>query len=233
MLAQTACYEGWQPPKGPGNGPSPGTPPSGIKPLAYVLFQPILMDAGAMSDASCFPKTGIKDFKDAEWSLRINAISAALAQVADQVFTNTVLIGASDCDAVTGIAAAALDSAPWGSNPPPTDDPQGRPLVHLKAAFWEGEPTAAPTAVETTTDWAAWSDLIQKGVNARSLHYFVISNPTNGHFSQWESKLPGDVELTGTPIDTVNPTQAGIEARAALISSDTATLTQWIQEHAL
>lgn len=233
LLALTAqgCYEGWDDYKQSGvptPAPPPPPPPPAAKPIGYLLFEPISMGADAMSNTTCFPQTGFAQFKSAEWSERIASIQTALMTIADTVVTQAVTVGADDCTTLAAIQAQAITQTPWGTNASPESDTSGKPEVELTAAFWEPEPALTPPGPVVAPSWAGWQTLINEGRDAGSLHYFVISNPSNGYFTSWASQLSASTTLSGTPINQVDPTQNGITARDALVAKDTAALITWI-----
>ncbi len=206
--------------------PTPEIPDVAI--YSYILFQPISMSAGALASPSCFPDTTIRDFKKVEWEQRISAMTTALASMTDKLVVNSINISAADCNIMTNVNLAALSNAPWDPEDPPTQDPAGRAAIHIKAGFWDGEPIASPSAFVKRENWTGWANLATQGQNVGSAHYFVISNATNGYFSEWRDALSVTSYLEGTPIDTVDPTAAGITARTETIANDTEAFTEWM-----
>jgi hypothetical protein len=230
-IALTGCYEGWTPPPAGSAPPSPSTTPSppAAKPIGYVLFEPITMDTDAIQSDTCFPRSGIRQFRTNEWSERIASITTALGNLADTVESVPINVPAADCGTLASVQAAAVASTPWGSAPSPESAPSGTVLLHLTAVFWDGGPTTSPPSVVPAVDWVPWQTLKGEGLNAKSLSYFVLSDPDSGYFASWQQAEPAGTSLTGTPINQVDPTAAGITARDALVTSDTAALMQWIQ----
>lgn len=220
------CYEGWETETVAGPlEPEPG--PTPIKPVYYILYQPIYLNAGALNDPGCFSEDGVRVYRENEWASRSAALQKALTDLADKVVTIDLGVSADDCDTLIGIRTSATASEPWGADAPGTD-PLGRPLIHVKAVFYDGEPQTTPPSVVKREDWEAFQDLIFAGRDARSRHYFVLANPDDGYFSEWRQSLDEEVRLDGTPIDDVDPTPDGISNRDSVIAADTATFSSWL-----
>ena len=229
------CYEGWTPPSQSGT-PAPPSPPSPpgppAKALGYLLFEPITMAANAIQSDTCFPATGIRTFRSNEWTERISQLTTALGNIASTLETVPIDVDASDCTTLATVQAAAVNSTPWGSDPSPESDTSGKPLIHLKAVFWESQPATTPPAAVMATDWAAWQALEAAGRSAKSLTYFVLSDGSSGYFTTWQNAQPPAQTMSGTPINQVDPTSAGITARDSTVASDTAALVAWVQGQA-
>ncbi|MGE0173756.1 MAG: hypothetical protein AB7T49_13245 [Oligoflexales bacterium] len=233
-LLLSGCYEGWEykgkngrTPDGP-DGPEPEPVD---KKYAYILFEPFVMASDAIADTSCFPDQSIALFRSTEWELRISSITSALEQLAETVVVSQQNVTAADCNTVAIARSRSLEVEPWGSQTAPTQDPLDRPFLHLKAAFWEGDPAQNPDfIVDADNHWTAWMDLTAQGWQTLSLNYFVITDRNNGFFSLWETEVPSDLRQTGTEIEPVNPTQEGIDERNQTIADDTGELSIWLQQ---
>jgi hypothetical protein len=226
----TSCYEGWNYGKGGNNTlrpPEPGPVPA-AKRIAYILFEAFLLDGTAMADARCFPDAALRQFRSNEWSSRIASASTALEKIAVKVVTVQRGITLSDCQKLERISNAAIDPAPWGGSESPVQDSEGRSTVHLKAVFWQGDPALAVPTNVTRDDWLAWRTLKTGGLNALSLHYFVVVDSDEGYFSNWRNA--GKSVLDGEVIDPVNPTAEGISQREMVINRDTTRLANWVLE---
>ena len=228
------CYEGWEktPAKSKSPNVSPGPSVPATKPFAYILFEPISLTAAAAADATCLANIGIASFKTAEWSERIESMTSMLEGLTDTLVTNPVQVGTGDCTKLAAIKAASLDSAPWGANQSPLNSTSEKKLVHLRAAFWDGEPPAAPPASVLADPWAGWSSLESGGLPGVSLSYFVLSHSSGGYFSQWSAAIAKATKLSGTAIDQVDPTEAGIAERAATIKADSEAMSVWLRTKA-
>ena len=228
-VLSTGCYEGWDVPQVKTGSPAPKrTVPVATRTFAYILFQPITMSAGAVASDTCFPASGLRQYRSNEWSMRVDSIGAALQALADTVTVVPIQISASDCTKLAAVQAAALDTQPWGTANSPADVTGDRAVVHLKAAFWEGDPGLTPPDVVATQEWAAWQTLRDSGKPAFSRLYTVIStNTASGYFSEWLGKAGPN--LKGTSIDQVDPSNSGIAARQTRVSSDTDALVTWLQ----
>lgn len=222
----SGCYEGWEAETVAGP-VDPGPEPKPIKPIYYILYQPIYLNAGAITDDDCFDKTGVREYRQNEWSLRSASLQQAMGDLAENVVTADLGVSADDCETMQGVRNAAIASAPWGSEEPGTDA-LGRPIIHVKAVFYDGEPQTSPPSVVTSEHWEAFDELVISGRDARSRHYFVIANSDDGYFSEWRNKLSEDVRLDGTPIDNVDPTPDGLDNRNDVIASDTANFSSWL-----
>lgn len=229
LLAPASCYEGWDAENygGPRDGeeqPSPST-----KPIYYILYQPIYLNQSGINDDTCFSQTDVREFRQNEWASRSAALQKAMNELADVVVVSDLGVSADDCETLTLLWNAALSRNPWGSDAPGTD-PLGRPLIHVKAVFYDGEPLTSPPAAVTREHWAAFDDLAVAGVNVRSRHYFVLANPVGSYFSEWWNALPRETSRFGTSIDAVDPTPDGIKERDRIIEADTADFSSWLIE---
>ncbi len=222
-----SCYDGWDDRDGSSAAtPNIPTDPEATKPLYIVVFEPINLSNSAAADSSCFGATGTSQFRITEWSTRIAAATEALKMVADNVTVVPRAITTSDCTTLTAVETAAAASDPGSVRSYP-DDPLDRPIVHLKAVFWDTDVGGTFTLVVETPHWAAWRTLRGRGRPAVSLHYFSVSNPTTGHFAHWKASTDSKIVKTATAINTVDPTDAGTRARTATASSDALTLANW------
>lgn len=234
LLAQvtSSCYDGWDDSGGSSSStPNIPTDPEATKPLYIVLFEPIYLSTSAASDASCFGATGTNQFRTNEWVTRIYDAEIALKKVADNVAVVPRAITTADCSALAAVETAAADSDPGSVNSYP-DDPLDRPIVHLKAVFWDTDVGGTFTPVVETPHWAAWRALRTRGRPAVSLHYFSVSNATTGHFAHWQSVISATLVKTATAINTIDPTDAGTSARAATASLDALALANWTAQTA-
>jgi hypothetical protein len=210
------CYEGWDYDRSGGPEDSePPTPPE-PKPISYILFQPIFPTATGIQSGLCGVDANFLEYRKNEWAERIAAAAVALREIAETVVESEIPV--SDCSDMHDVEAAPLDLAPWGSGAAPEQDPAGRSEVHLKAIFWDGDVGLTPGGLVTSPDWTVWANLISGGRNARSMHYFVHSNSTNGYVSSWVVRT----SLAGTTIDSPNPSAAGIAVPARLDLARTA-----------
>jgi hypothetical protein len=226
----SGCYEGWDESQQQVPPELPQTPTP--KAIAYLLLQPIQFDAGAMADPDCFPKVGLREFRTTEWSMRLAAAQDALVKLADVLVTNPVSIGRADCAKLDGVTRAATSQAPWGDGSAPTDDPLGRAVVHLTLAFSEEEPAITPAAAVTANPWSAFQKLAARGIRVVSLRSFDVSNGGAGYYTDWRTALATADKRDATPIDDVDPTEAGKAAREARIEVDTEDLAAWVLESA-
>lgn len=222
----SGCYEGWESDNVAGP-VDPGPGPISTKPIFYILYQPIYLSAGAVADDTCFDKTGVRDYRKNEWSLRSTSLQQAMGDIAEKVVTIDLGVNADDCTTLQGVRNSAIASAPWGTDGPGTDA-LGRPVIHVKAVFYDGEPQLSPPSVVTREHWEAIDEMVVSGRNARSRHYFVIANADDGYFSEWRNALTDDVRLDGTSIDNVDPTPDGLDNRNDVISADTANFSSWL-----
>lgn len=234
FLSPTACYEGWEDPTvaSPSDqNPSAPTPsPPSPKLYSYILFTSIRLDPSALSNPTCFPSADIKDFKNAEFSQRIAEISASLAGITEKLVTKIVSITTSDCSKLGGILNEALKVTPWLPDTAPQSDPQNRLTLHLKAAFWQGDPALSPPSQVSREDWQAFTDVKSKGIRSKSITYHVISGGGSGYFNTWSQALPQTMFKKGDPINQIDPSPGGITARSEHIKKDTLALIQWITE---
>jgi hypothetical protein len=230
-IALSSCYEGWDDSdyqQGQGL-ETPAPPVPEIKPLAYVLFQPIVMTAAALQDDSCYPFVGFRAYRQAEWSERILAINDVLASLAEETVYQPIEIGPDDCQGLTSVQVYAATQAPWGAaQNAPALDSLSRPVIHLKAAFWDTEPPAIPSASVLAEDWISWQILQSQGHNAYSRHYNAVSRVDDGYFSLWFAAQSAESLLRATVQDTVDPTPEGITARQQLALSDAQALGVWL-----
>ncbi len=225
------CYEGWEYDKKDGSGDDPTPPPPPIPtipPLFYVLFEPIYLTDDAVADDGCFPNDGIAEFRKSEWAQRVASLSAALAGIAQNFVLRPRPVTKDDCDTLTVVRGAAISAKPWAPDPDPADDPLDRPLIELRAVFWEGDVELDPPDVVLKPNWFAWDKMVQSGRKARTVTHFVLEHSTEGYFSSWSGATATDARVDGTPIDNVDPSDAGIAARAATIKADTAQVVQWL-----
>jgi hypothetical protein len=220
----TGCYEGWEHYRDRQKPEVPQPPIPQIKPIYYVLYQPIVMTEAATKSASCMANQAIVEYKNNEWSLRESATMEMLQKNAEVVVWNPIRIGPSDCQNVAAVTAAADSLTPWGLEDPPSQDSLDRVAIHLRAPMWEEEPTSSPNQRVTRTHWAAWQKMVNEGRNAKSHLYLVVSNATNGYFSQWGAELTEGDQSAGTAIDIPDPSEGGIEARENIIKADVAAL---------
>ena len=222
------CYEGWED-DGLDGPAEPPEPVPETKPIYYILYQPIYLSVGAIGDDDCFPKEGVREYRQNEWALRNGENIKALKAITEKFVQKDIQVAVDDCDTLEIVRSNAIDSEPWGSEPPGTDQ-LGRRTVHLKAVFYDGEPILTPPSVVTSPDWRAFDDLIFAGQNAESRHYFVLANPEDGYFTEWrQSLLDGGASVTdGSAINDVDPTPDGIDNRNSTIKSDAGGLANWI-----
>jgi hypothetical protein len=230
IMFLSSCYEGWEYGTGPGDvgGENPGEPTPEIKPIYYVLFQPIYMSESAANSSDCLANQAIAEYKINEWSLRIAAIQTMLDGIAENLVIQPIQISKSDCQNLTQVALQADSQSPWGIEDPPGQDILERLTIHLKVPMWEEEPTGTPSSRVTRQNWAGWIKLIAEGKRATSAHYFLISNPTSGYFSEWRFMLPTSSWVNGETIDNPDPSQPGLQARTAVIERDVAKLKTWL-----
>lgn len=229
-LALTGCYEGWDPePVAGPTDPNPNPEPDPIKPIYYILYQPIYLNADGLFDDDCFDKSDVRTYRQNEWASRSASLQNAMNTYAEKVVVADLGVSADDCESLIGVRSAAISNAPWGSDEPGTD-PLGRPIIHVKAAFYDGEPQFSPPAVVKSENWEAIDELINSGRDARSKHYFVLANSDDGYFSEWLTDLSPASQLLGTPIDNVDPTTAGIATRDSIIAADSAAFATWLLE---
>lgn len=229
VLFCQGCYEGWETesvagPEQPNPNPQPET-----KLIYYILYQPIYLNENGLADSTCFPETGVRDYRQNEWSKRSASLEAAMNKLAEKVVVADLGISADDCETLALVRNASISKSPWGEDEPGTDALE-RPIIHVKAVFYDGEPQATPPSSVTAEHWAAMQDLVFAGRDARSKHYFVLANPENGYFSEWRSAIPESVVLNGTPIDNVDPTPDGITSRDNIISADTSAFSSWLTQ---
>ena len=230
VLSLQGCYEGWdpEPVAGPGE-PIPDPGDGGIKPVYYILYQPIYLNADGLFDDDCFEKSDVRTYRQNEWASRSASLQTTMKSYAEKVVVADLGVSADDCETLVGVRTAAISNAPWGSDGPGTD-PLGRPIIHVKAAFYDGEPQFSPPAVVKRENWEAFDELINSGRDARSKHYFVLANSDDGYFSEWMSNLSDVSKLMGTPIDNVDPTTQGIATRDSIIAGDSAAFGTWLLE---
>jgi hypothetical protein len=222
------CYEGWDPePVGGPTQPDPGPLPELPKQIYYILYQPIYLNADGLFDDDCFEKSDVRTYRQNEWASRSAALEAAMRASAEKVVVADLGVSADDCETMVGVRSSAISNAPWGTDEPGTDA-LGRPIIHVKAAFYDGEPQFSPPAVVKKQDWEAMEELINSGRDARSKHYFVLANADDGYFTEWMSDLSEESLLMGTPIDNVDPTTTGIATRDSIISADTTAFSTWL-----
>jgi hypothetical protein len=234
LLSQgfSACYDGWDERVSSDAGPTTPTDPEATKPLYLVLFEPFVLSDTATSDSSCFGATGTEQFRKAEWAKRMTLIASALTGVADKFIYDAHSIGVSDCVSLSTVETAASDVNPLDVMTV-GDDALDRPMVHLKAVFWDTDVGGNFTSVVKTPHWAAWRILRTRGRPAVSLHYFSMSNRATGHFTDWRSSIDSNLSKDATAIDTIDPTDAGKSSRDATAASDASALASWVVTKAI
>ncbi|MCX6126507.1 MAG: hypothetical protein NTV34_17365 [Proteobacteria bacterium] len=220
------CYDGWDAvadkPGAPNKDPNPNP---AKRPLYFVQFDPIYLSSSAMT-STCFGATGTEAFRAKEWSLRIAVIQANLGAIAETVVTRETLVTNSNCTTLSIVETQSVTLDNNLLNLP--DDPLDRPIVHLKAVFWDTDVGATPSTSVITRDWATQRVLKNRGRRSFSYLYLSQSNQQNGFFKSWFSAFPSAVSLRATPIDTVDPSDAGIAARLATANSDGTALVNWL-----
>ena len=222
----SGCYDGWD-----AVADKPGTPdtspnPNPVKkPLYFVQFEPIYLSSSGMTP-TCFGATGTEAFRAKEWSLRIAAIQGKLAVIAETVAIQDILVTSSNCSTLSVVEtrSGTLDNNLLNF----PDDPLDRPIVHLKAIFWDTDVGATPSTSVITRDWATQRVLKSRGRRTLSYLYLSQSNQQNGFFKTWFSLFPAAAALRATPIDTVDPSDAGIATRLATANSDGTALVNWL-----
>lgn len=234
LLLLMGCYEGWQYPRGKG-GEDPSQNPiekPADKPYAYILYEVFTLSASAMQNSTCFPKSGIRDFRKAEWDLRQSSMETTLKGLADKVVPVVHALSSADCQTLSAIEAASVNAEPWPQGDEPQQDGKDRPFIHLKAVLWEEDPALQPSVSVTRKDWAAWSNLAEEGFVIRSGVDFLYSDPNNGFFTLWKDALEAEnsaLVLQSTVIDPVDPSEAGIQSRNQTVAKDTAAVAKWLQ----
>jgi len=226
-LATTACYDGWDGPGDASGSAPPPSSPSATKQIYLVLFETFYLSNTATTDTACFGATGTEAFRIAEWGLRVNALTESLKKIAETVQVLPRTIDAADCSALSAVEAAANDQDPSGVASVKAD-PLDRPIVHLKAVFWDSDVNGTFSGTVETPHWAAWRSFRNRGRRALSLHYFSISNSIPGHWTHWKSSLDSKLVLSGSPIDVVDPTDAGSTGRNTTVQSDAEKLAAWV-----
>ena len=229
LLCLSSCYDGWERRNGTGTvptTPTTGKPTTNTKPIYYIQFVPIYLTSDALGNSSCFGSTGTSSYRAAEWAERIAAAQSTLSQVADTVTTAALGIGTSDCSTLGAVETAANLVDPSITSLP--KDPTDRPIVQLKAVFWDTDVSGSFTTAVTTPQWAEWRVLRANGRPGVSLHYFDVSNPTNGHFKSWAVSLNSTLVLSATTISNVDPTISGQQARKQIAASDATALANWV-----
>jgi hypothetical protein len=223
----SSCYEGYD--RKVYQGPEQKPPPQPIiKPIHYILFQPVMMNSQAIDADECLAEESIRVFKANEWAARVAQLNSAMAEIAETFVYQPILVSRSDCQQMNAVLVAALDSEPWGDEKPPEQDPLERYAFHIKGGFWEEEPATSPPEVVRSEHWGAFQDFADKGRTVKSLHYYVVSNANDGYFFEWQESQREAVVLSGTPIDAVDPTETGIRARVNAITADTKALVAWL-----
>ena len=185
------------------------------------------MASDAMQNATCFPDVGIRTFRSNEWTMRMNAALTALHDIADTVVERDTAIAAAGCTSLATIQFRSLNTTPWVPDAGPADEPTDRPVIHLKAVFWEGEPASSPPSF-VTQNWAGWAKLKSSGRNATSLLYMDNTGASNGYFSLWMNEAVADHHMQATLLEPVDQTPQGETTRGATIDSDTAALAAWV-----
>ncbi len=226
------CYEGWE--YGTSGNETTTNRSTSIPEkepdIFFLLLRPFVLSDSAISNSTCFPLTGISDYRKTEWSLRIAALTEKLTKETKTFNLNPVSIAISDCQKLSSVESAALDINPW-TDEAPEDDPKDRPMVEVKAVFWQGDIAKDPSSTVKAEHWAGWKKLISEGRNAKSLHYFVLEDEENGFFSSWKNGLDSKKYSVGTVIDqnSIDPTAAGISSRQEIINRDTDNFITWMK----
>jgi hypothetical protein len=231
----SGCYEG---PDGDGNGNGNGggknepedNPKPAQKTIYYVLLHRIKLTDQAMTDSRCFPSTALSEYKKAEWAARDTAMLDALRGASEVVSVKDVSIAVADCRRLASIEAESIRKNPWPEGSPPAEDSKGRPVINLKVVYWDEQPGVAPPGTVTAEHWQGAAELLAKGRKVKSLSYFVLSRGQAGYFEDWRVALPESVKLSGTALEQVDPTDAGINARNQIVKKDTDALVGWISE---
>jgi len=239
LVLVPGCYEGWEDKdkdsKGP-SGPGPGGPAeplvTPIPPYAYILFEPIILDARAIDNAACFPATGLRMFRKNEWTARLEGAKAALPGLADKFILAEKRITIADCRTLQSVTATATNTEPWLPGEAPPVETKDRPVLHLKMILWNGDLNLPANDKVYAEDWLAWSGFKKGGMRALSLHYFVLENAESGFFAAWRDALGDHTKLSGTPIDAIDPTPAGLEARTKTVTDDNAAFIAWVSQSA-
>jgi hypothetical protein len=232
----SACYEGWEDPNvaGPSGKDQSEPDPSanGPKKYVYILLTSIRPDLGALNSAQCFPSADIKEYKNVEFNERIAELTAALSVITEKLVTKAVPISSTDCTKLDTVRVEASKLEPWTPEPPPQSDSLNRLTLHVKAAFWHGDPSASPPVGVVSEDWSALTAIKSKGIRSKSITYHVISGGGAGYFSSWSKALPKNAFKGGNPLNKIDPSPNGIEARRQAIKQDTIQLIQWMTESA-
>lgn len=232
-LLLSGCYEGWDyDRKGDGKtGPQQPTPtPPSIPPFFYILLEPVYLSSAAIDDGRCFEQ-GLEEFRKAEWAERVRALSAALTPLTANFVLVEHAIAKDDCTSLTALSRAAISTKPWAPNPDPEDDPLDRSLVNVRAVFWEGDVEKSPPAEVTEPQWSAFAKMATSGRKAKTVNHFVMERAAEGYFHTWLSEIAATQRVDGTPINDVDPSDAGIARRTATVNADAAAVAQWLTEH--
>ncbi len=229
FLSIASCYDGWEP-RSNGNGTGEPNPPTNVtKPIFYLEFLPIYLNDDALNTTSCFGATGTESYRSKEWQMRTSGIEKALTDSVQDLRTFSVGIAPADCNTLDTIETKAISSTALESI---ADDPLDRPIIQLKAIFWDGDVPGLFSSAVTRENWSSATILKSRGRKVLSLVYFVRSNKAIGHFSNWYGVRSASTNssrvLVGTPIDTVNPTAAGESLRASLAVSDANAVVSWV-----
>lgn len=232
----TGCYDGWDYSNGNGtnNPTTTTTTTSGSKSIYYILYEPIYLDASAVADSTCFGSTSTGTFRAAEWSERTSANVLALNSIAETVVVRTQSIPQSDCTALDTVETTSKDPiSTITSTGNVKDDPLNRPIVHLKAVFFDGDVGGTFSSNVKSKHWAAWRVFLSRGRPAVSLHYFSLSNSTTGHFSDWRSSISSSNRQDATTISEIDPTDTGIRKRKDTAATDANRLATFVVNESL
>ena len=228
----SGCYEGWEYDQKGGATPQPPKPPKPSIPVFfYILLEPIFLGPAAVSDPGCFPARGYSEYRNAEWAERIEALSAALAPLAVTFKVAPHAIGKPDCLGLAALKSAAIDPKPWAPDPGPDNDPLDRSLVDIRAVFWEGDVETDPLPVVITPQWAAFAAMAKAGRKAKTINHFILEHEAEGYFHSWLANISPSARVDGTPINNVDPSDAGKPQRTATVKADAATVAKWLTEH--
>lgn len=238
MLLPLSCYEDWEYSKTKPQLPLAGEAPVAKKPYSYVLFQPIFPSPEAVKEPKCqLPFARSMTYE--EWKLRVTKIAEGLQKQSEQFYQNHILISPQNCaDLGTNLSVFALSQSPWLPNPAPSVDSLGRPILHIKAVFWD-EDLRQPTNLHVIqTDWSAFAKLKQQGMNIKSLHYFNLPTQSMNFFGSWVHEIERNAPSQLFFASYVNPSQAqnasaeGLLKRTQTIEMDTSRFLEWVQGEA-
>jgi hypothetical protein len=221
----TGCYDGWE------TGRDYSTPnlPTGSEPPIFQLdLININLGSGALATPACFGATGTETFREAEWAERQSAIKEAIEKLSVGFSASQITIAASDCTTLQAVEDKSFDTSSSVA-----DDPLDRPIVQFIAVFWDGDVPGTMPASVTRRDWSAQQKLKDRGRKILTLNYFSLSNKSVGKFSQWQTTRGGpegnaNGVLGATPINAIDPTSAGQQARRAIAISDASAAAAWL-----